>query len=204
LVDTGFGVDISGGAQFNIVGTSGIDVDVAGERNVISGNTGTGVRVTGSSNNLVAGNYIRTDKTGTSAFANQNNGVAVSSANVTIGGTAAGAGNLISGNTVNGIFVSTAAATGVVIIGNVIGLESDGSTPMPNGGRGVLVQNGPSNIRIGTDPNNPNPRERNVISGNTRDGIGRLEGGTGSCVRTCSRVSSAEVPWKGGRPVSRV
>ncbi len=72
-----------------------------GAGNVISGNTDTGLAIGGSSDNLVEGNIIGADQAGTGAVPNGTGGVTISpdSPENTIGGTAAGAGNLISGNT---------------------------------------------------------------------------------------------------------
>ena len=52
-----------------------------------------------SPNNVVAGNFIGTDLTGTRPLANRGDGVMIlASPSNTIGGSAPGAGNLISGN----------------------------------------------------------------------------------------------------------
>src|SRR4030095_5339891 len=70
-------------------------------RNVISGNSFEGIELNGN-NNVVQGNFIGTDPTGTQSRPNGTSGIEVSSsgvpANNLIGGTVAGAGNLISGN----------------------------------------------------------------------------------------------------------
>ena len=60
---TGDGISIEAGASDNVIGTSGSSVDNAGDRNVISGNDNDGVEIGGSgtSGNLVAGNYIGLD-----------------------------------------------------------------------------------------------------------------------------------------------
>src|SRR5262249_22736089 len=64
-------------------------------------------------------------------------GVYVSGANNTIGGTAAGAGNLLSGNTLDGVFVIGSSARNNVIQGNFIGTDVTGTQPLGNGGNGV-------------------------------------------------------------------
>ena len=96
------GVSIDGGAIGNTVGGM-----VAAAGNVISGNTTNGVEITGagSNGNVVAGNLIGTNAAGTAALANGADGVSINagaSAN-TIGGMVAAAGNVISGNTTNGV-----------------------------------------------------------------------------------------------------
>jgi titin len=95
-------------------------------RNLISGNsTGIELNGTGATSNAVRGNYIGTDVTGNVALAN---GVGISVNNTlgnTIGGTAAGAGNLVSGNTGIGISIFT-IATGNVVQGNLIGTNAGG------------------------------------------------------------------------------
>jgi RHS repeat-associated protein len=95
----------------------------AGARNIISGNNDTGVEFGyGPSNNVVQGNFIGTDVTGTQALGNINDGVLIGGAAGTlIGGTNSGEGNVISANGGNGVDVQS-GATGTVIQGNTIGL----------------------------------------------------------------------------------
>ena len=69
-----------------------------GARNVISGNTSYGVEIdTDATGNLVAGDYIGVDATGDAALGNIT-GIFITSAANTVGGTAAGSGNVIAGN----------------------------------------------------------------------------------------------------------
>ena len=83
-----YGIGITSGGANTVGGTA------AGERNVISGNDQYGVGILGGGGSTVIGNYIGTDATGNtqSGFLIQN------SADGTIGGTASGAGNVISSN----------------------------------------------------------------------------------------------------------
>ena len=62
----GNGVQIRNGASFNLIGINTADKDPLAERNVISGNVWSGVRISdpGSDGNTVTGNFIGTDKTG--------------------------------------------------------------------------------------------------------------------------------------------
>lgn len=122
---------------------------------------GTGILITGASaaNNKVQGNYIGTDATGTSAVGNYD-GVIISNAGTgnTIGGTAAGAGNVISGNWHEGLWVHN--TSGAVIQGNYIGVNSVGNVAIPNGIDGIRLQYAPGTTIGGADAG-----ARNVIPG---------------------------------------
>ena len=115
------GVQIAGGAQFNRVGGNS-----ESERNVISGNDPWGIHINGSgtSFNVVSGNYIGTDASGGEAVANQDAGVYVSdgAADNRIGGTSAGAGNLISGNGEDGIIFNGAGPPIITLSETISGL----------------------------------------------------------------------------------
>ena len=58
---------------------------------------------------------------------------------VTIGGTAQGAGNVISANSQSGVSIQGPAATGIVIQGNLIGTDNIGSSALGNGAYGVFL-----------------------------------------------------------------
>jgi Ca2+-binding RTX toxin-like protein len=181
------GIDISGTGNLvvgNLIGTDstgtgalgnyegvqifGLDNTIGGTApgagNLISGNPGFGVYMTNAaSGNLIEGNKIGTDVTGTTALGN---GVGVDlefgpSAN-TIGGTTAGAGNLISGNTSSGVEITNGASANVVE-GNQIGTDVTGTIALPNTGDGVLVASGASSNSVGGTASGA----RNFISGNT-------------------------------------
>ena len=85
------------GADNNTIGGT-----TAAERNVLAGNLGDGIELndTGTSGNVIQGNYIGTDITGLAALGNQRHGVVLYNgvSTTTIGGSAAGEGNVISGN----------------------------------------------------------------------------------------------------------
>ncbi len=74
---------------------------------VINGFGGSGIELTTNGNNVVEGNYIGTNASGTSSVPNGAYGIDLASGSAdTIGGAAAGAGNVISGNTQGGIRVT--------------------------------------------------------------------------------------------------
>lgn len=140
------------------------------DRNIISGNTDDGIRIDGGlnpvSNNLIQGNYIGLDVTGTVVLGNSSQGIVIlnGASNNTVGGTGMGAGNVISGNSNSGIQILGATATGNRVEGNFIGTNAAGTIPLGNQ-VGVFLQT--SNNRIG----GTTAAARNVISGNTVDGI---------------------------------
>ena len=162
----GNGVRILSSTVITIGGTT------VGARNVISGNTGDGVDITGSgtTGNVVEGNYIGTTADGTTALGNYN-GVAVYSAGNTIGGTTAGAGNVISGSYgidgVNGtdagvgVLIEGSAASGNLVEGNFIGTDKTGTIALANVIDGVSIFGASGNTIGGTTA-----AARNIISGN--------------------------------------
>jgi len=142
-------------------------------RNIISGNVFTGVTAGGpfyANTFFIQGNYIGMDRTGTNLVSNRYAGINLISYNVLVGGTAAGAGNLLSGNAQFNI-VATVAATGPhnnLIQGNTIGPDITGTVPAPFGldSAGVGLAGAQGDLVGGTTP-----AARNVISGNNDDGI---------------------------------
>lgn len=111
------------------------------DRNVISGN-GSGIMMfpNTSSYNVVLGNYIGTDATGTLPRGNLFDGIQIhAGANNVIGGRQPGARNVIGANG-NGIFLL--AAPGTVIQGNSIGADATGTHDLGNTEDGIGIQGG--------------------------------------------------------------
>jgi titin len=148
LGNSSVGIVIGAGASDNIVGGT-----KAGAGNLISGNDSAGVHIDtlGSTGNQVEGNYIGTDITGTLALGNVYEGVfiGVGTSNNVIGGTVAGAGNLISGNNGNGVTIAEIGTTANILQGNYIGTDVTGIFPLGNSGHGVAIVAGASNNSIG-------------------------------------------------------
>ena len=86
-------------------------------------------------------------------------------ANITIGGATSGQGNVISGNPGDGISLKNAGTSGVTVEGNDIGTDPSGTVAMANG-IGVSIAGAMANTIGGLVA-----VARNVISGNTTDGI---------------------------------
>ena len=113
----------------------------ATDRNIISGNTETGVSVLGD-NNTVIGNYIGTDVTGSAALGNDYVGLGISGNLNTIGGTLANERNVISGNNTG---IQLREADDNIIIGNFIGVAVDGISELGNTGTGILIYDNDEN-----------------------------------------------------------
>ncbi len=149
----------------------------AGLGNVISGNSGFGLAIESgtalSSNNVLHGNLIGTAADGLTALGNTLGGVVVSGGSANqIGGAGAGLGNVLSGNSGPGLEVE-GGATGTLVQGNLIGIGSDGKTPVGNLGDGVLIDGAAGTQLGGTDQG-----QGNVISANQANGIETQGDGT--------------------------
>src|SRR5205085_5962918 len=96
------------GCDLNTIGGT-----AAGSGNVISGNgdgtNGNGVHISGNfpASDTVQGNLIGTQADGTSALGNDGNGILLDANLTTIGGTVAGAPNVIAFNGRNGVLVTS-------------------------------------------------------------------------------------------------
>ncbi len=135
-----------------------------GARNVISGNTQSGVHIENASFNTIQSNFIGVNAAGQAALANLREGVSVfGGVNNALGGTVAGAGNVISGNGQSGIVIFANGVQNTVAQGNWIGTNADGAS-LGNGFYGVFVANSSGNM-IGGSPGG------NTIAFNGRDGI---------------------------------
>jgi titin len=155
------GVLIYDGASGNIVGGTN-----ALARNVLSGNTQYGVLISGTNtaSNVIRGNYIGTDAGGSLMVSNAMGGVflADGTSHNIIGGTNAGAGNVISGNLGNGILLRGSNVVNNTVLGNFIGTDATGTNSLPNTVAGVTIDTGSSSNLIGGTV----AGARNVISGN--------------------------------------
>jgi hypothetical protein len=176
------GIKIIDGASSNLIGGSSSNVNgiLSGAGNLISGNTKAGILFTGTNSttdtnvatehdNIIEGNYIGTDVTGTAAIPNDPSGTYTDdidllddSINNTIGGASQldgngnlqGLGNLISASGADGIFLSDYVRSGHLVSGNLIegnfiGTDVTGTRKLGNKGNGILVDAGVSSTTIG-------------------------------------------------------
>jgi astacin (peptidase family M12A) len=176
------GIDIFGGAQNNIIGGT-----TAGSGNVISGNAASGVAISqsGTNGNLVQGNFIGTNPSGSVAIGNgfadppnfyRYSGVAIfggAQSNI-VGGTTAGASNLVSGNAAYGVAISDVGTSTNLVQGNFIGTNTGGTGAIANAFAGVGIRNGATSNTIG----GTSTSARNVISGNANQGVVLGDAGT--------------------------
>jgi Astacin (Peptidase family M12A) len=167
------GVEIVGGANGNIIGGTTVAA-----RNIISGNAHIGVSIhdSGTTTNVVEGNYIGLNATGTAALPNTYSGAEIfgGASNNTIGSSNnAGGRNIISGNSAQGIVIADAGSNSNKVPGNVIGLNPTGTVAIGNQFEGIAIfGSASSNITGGTANASPNIISGNVGSGISISGVG--------------------------------
>ena len=194
--NSGNGVYVSPASSRNLIGLNRSGASgVVG--NVISGNAGNGIVLSGSSHNTIVSNRVGTNAAGTAAIANGSNGISITgrSDGNEIGGTefvdtATGQannptgskgtvtpvfvvpplGNLISGNGNSGVLIDGGSRNNV-LSGNFVGTTADGDGAIGNAGNGVWLNRAGNNSLIGCKfVNNPFVYY-NVLSGNGQDGL---------------------------------
>jgi titin len=159
LGNWGSGLSLSDSSN-NVVGGSVMEA-----RNIVSGNGLIGLIMTNGVGNLVAGNFVGTDVTGTNGLGNNLAGIQIvaSSLNV-VGGTSSITRNLVSGNAGSGVEV-LAGASGNTVQGNFIGTDITGSSALNNRVDGIHIESGGNTIG-GADSG-----AGNLISGNLMNGV---------------------------------
>jgi parallel beta-helix repeat protein len=192
IVGNRIGTDAGGVAALGN-GHNGVSIDGASAAtitgNVVSGNIWSGINLDGSGN-VVQDNKIGTDWSGTAAIPNAPDGyppgsgpyyvsacgalepffraLRILGSDNTIG--APGAGNLISGNTLDGVLIL--GGSNNVVQGNYIGTDVGGASALSNGGYGVHVRPGPGcSGATGNLIGGPGGGQGNVISGNNAAGV---------------------------------
>ena len=187
----GCGVNAIWSSSGNVIGGT-----TALTRNVISANGASdpyncrGVLLNGSNKNTIEGNYFGTNAAGTAALGNFGDDVClVSASNNTIGGTAPGAGNLISGSGRVGIWLNGWTTNYNTIQGNLIGTDVTGKKSIANGQNGIMIEKGSNHITIG----GTQASASNLVSGNRWNGIlvcGVSSTGTGNVTIQGNKVGT--------------
>lgn len=152
------GIVLSG--NNHVIGGSGA------ARNLISGNAGNGIIVIGGGASSIVGNRIGTNLAGNASLPNTAYGIRVAqTTSLLIGGTAAGTGNLISGNA-RGVSIESAASH-VTMAGNILGLNASADAVLPNSSNAdTITITGPDATIGGTMPG-----AGNIIAGNQNTAI---------------------------------
>jgi hypothetical protein len=189
------GSQAGGGDGLTITGP---DVTISG-LDLTHFSRGAGIHITGpgATNNWITGSFLGTDPTGTQ-YAPNNMGVEIDAGATgnLIGSDGDGVndaaeGNLVSGNLLAGVLIAGPGTDGNAVAGNQIGTDITGTLALSNGlepaydfqgnylGGGIVLFDGASNNRIGTDGQGVDDvGERNVIAGSYNDGIDIYGNGT--------------------------
>ncbi len=165
------GVFIGLGASDNLIG--GV---TPGTGNLISGNEDHGIKLqnANTTGNLIQGNFVGTDISGTAPLGNLQIGVLIGfgASDNTVGGSTSGARNLISSNASDGIRLQNAGTTGNQIQGNFIGTDISGTAVLGNLQDGVSILGASDNLVGGNRfAGGGSLGHGNLISGNQYQGI---------------------------------
>ncbi|KAB2970690.1 cadherin domain-containing protein [Zoogloea sp.] len=137
----------------------------AGEGNVIAGNSSWALSISGAGN-TVLGNLIGVNAAGTAVVSNGGGIQLYNTTNSVIGGSTAGAGNVVAGSTTYGIQVYD-SSTGTVVQGNAIGTNFAGTLDLGNASAGIYITTGAHANTIG----GAGAGQGNLIAFNGGDGI---------------------------------
>lgn len=153
--------DLSGPHNITIGGSTLED------RNIISGNNHIGVRVVNSNSNIIKGNYIGLNRTGTAAVRNYD-GISMEGTSKynLIGGVTAADRNYVSGNVAYGMLLFGAGCNYNTVSGNYSGTDITGTYSIPNT-YGFLFDDGASFNTLG----GRTPGAGNLLSGNSAYGV---------------------------------
>jgi CSLREA domain-containing protein len=158
------GVLILSGPSENVVG--GV---TPAARNVISANGNYGIFLGQTNANLIEGNYVGTDKSGTNDLGNAFGGVSVRSASGnTVGGTTAAARNVISANDFHGVDI---LGSDNKVLGNRIGTTASGTGALGNTFAGVFILSSTTNPSTNNFVGDGTRAGANTIAFNADDGV---------------------------------
>ena len=159
------GIGIDNGAYDNIIG--GLSLRAS---NLISGNTGYGLVISGEAHdNVLFGNLIGPDPSMSTGPGNRLGGLLITrrATNNNVGSTADSSGNLISANYGAGVIISGTGTISNYMCGNFIGPDFSGRLYLGNHGPGVLITDGAQANMVG----GCSAPSGNEISGNDGDGV---------------------------------
>lgn len=156
------GVEILSGPHHITIGGSTV-----ADRNIISGNNHVGVRVVNSNYNIIKGNYIGLNRTGSAAVRNYD-GISIEGTSKynLIGGYTPADRNYVSGNVAYGILLFGGGCMYNKTCGNYSGTDITGTYAIPNT-YGFLFDDGASYNTLG----GRTPGAGNLLSGNSGYGV---------------------------------
>ncbi len=173
LANAAYGLAIVAGAGNNTIGGTS-----AAARDVVSGNGLAGVFLNGvgTTSNVVEGDFIGTNAAGNAALNDSSDDVIISggAASNMIGGTTAGAHDVVSGNAATRVLLSDPGTTGNAVEGDFIGTNAAGNAILGSGSYGVSISNGASFNVIGGSTTSA----ADVIAGNAAAGVAITGQGT--------------------------
>jgi len=153
------GIVIQNGSTNNVVGGA------PAERNIISNNDSMGVAIIGSSNNIIAGNFIGTNENGNLPAGNKIGVFMIGSSSNSIGNQTHF--NLISSNTIAGILIENSPSN--TFKNNYLGTDATGDATFAGSGNatGVVFKNSSANLFGG----NNTIDEENIICNSGAQGL---------------------------------
>jgi hypothetical protein len=198
IVGNYVGVDITGTSALPNGGGIGVVGGANGSwvlRNLVSGNRDFGIQLCdlGAGYNVVSGNWIGVDASGTALVSNGSFGIQVcmgASFNL-IGGTNPAGGNLIVGRGFK-IALGGRGHTGNVVLGNWIGTDISGRVPLGGTGAAIFLDSGGRTLVGGATA-----EERNVI-GSSGQGVDVTE----DCAYVAGNYIGADSTGTGALPNS--
>jgi hypothetical protein len=154
------GTDVTGTINLG-TGSNGINIrssdNIIGDeseagRNIIAGGGSAGMYFFSqtATRNSIVNNFIGTDVSGTVAFGNTYGIVFDDAPGNVVGGRLSVDGNLIAGNTMSGITMLNATATGNAILSNLIGTNTGIQQGIGNYGDGITIHSSTDTVRFNT------------------------------------------------------
>ncbi|MEN9631423.1 MAG: hypothetical protein RJA10_4651, partial [Pseudomonadota bacterium] len=171
-------IELNGAFSTGNTGIHGLTLSGSGSAArglIINGFGGRQMHITGGSN-VVQGNWLGLNASGTGAPTNGVHGLSVQGAYNVVGGTTAAQRNVASGNLNAGIVLETAGATGNLVIGNYAGTNAAGTAAVPNQ-QGLRTGSSASGNTFGGSA----AGEGNLSSGNSQSGV-LIQGGSANSV----------------------
>ncbi len=137
------------------------------QRNIIAGNTLSGVHIQGARDAQILGNLVGLATSGSESISNGGAGILLEDAvDCRVGGTISGQGNTVAGSGLDAVAIVGSNATGNRVEGNRIGTSFNSRAVLGNGQNGVSISGGRNNTIGGTEP-----AAANIIAGSGRSGI---------------------------------